>query len=142
MSDPDIARILRASGQKVTPQRLAILTALRAAGGHTSAARLYDSVRESTAGLDQSTVYRTLIAAEQAGLVARFSTSVDESEFEWITDHHHHLVCESCGRLTTLDAAALGNLVKLVMESSGFLVTAKHLAVKGRCSDCRAIEAV
>jgi Fur family peroxide stress response transcriptional regulator len=139
MLNGDMAGILRASGQKVTPQRLAILTALRMADGHTTAAKLYEVVREATAGLDQSTVYRTLIAAEQAGLVARFSTSVDESEFEWVRDDHHHLVCESCGRLTTLDSAALENLVGLVMQSSDFLVTAKHLALKGRCGDCRSL---
>jgi Fe2+ or Zn2+ uptake regulation protein len=132
-----LPRLLRSTGQKVTPQRLAILSALMRAEGHVTAGRLFSMIEpEHSAALDQSTVYRTLITAERAGLVTRFTQEGADSEFEWRRDDHHHLVCDVCGGVTVLDASVLSSLVLGVQESSGFLLSARHMALTGTCREC------
>jgi Fe2+ or Zn2+ uptake regulation protein len=135
--DDELAAILRKIGQKVTPQRLALLSALRRAEGHLTASQLLSASRSAHRSLDQSTVYRTLVAAEQAGLVARFVKGTEEAEFEWVRENHHHLLCDVCGGLSTLQESALAGLAKGIYDSAGFLVNVHHLAVRGICSDCQ-----
>ncbi len=134
-----LPRLLRSTGQKVTPQRLAILSALMKADGHVTAGRLFTMIEpDHSAALDQSTVYRTLITAERAGLVTRFTQDGADSEFEWRRDDHHHLVCDICGSTTMLDASVFSSLAQGVLSSSGFRLAARHLALTGTCKDCLA----
>lgn len=136
MVDHDLAVLLRESGQKATAQRLALLSALRAAHGHLTASQLLERVDPALSpSLDLSTVYRTLVTAERLGLVTRFQHEGTD-EFEWYEREHHHLVCSSCGCISELDSEALQELYNVILRREGFLISAKHLAFSGICSKC------
>ena len=51
-------------------------------------------------------------------------------------DPHHHLVCESCGRVEHAPADLFDQLSAEVLERYGFSVRPDHFAVIGRCRDC------
>jgi Fur family ferric uptake transcriptional regulator len=51
--------------------------------------------------------------------------------------HHHHLICEKCGRVTDLDEAALIPLKELLTSRYNFLPGIRHLAIFGHCSNCQ-----
>ena len=56
----ETAVALRDAGQKVTPQRMAILSAVRHAGEHVTATSVIDQIQAAQPYVDPSTIYRTL----------------------------------------------------------------------------------
>jgi Fur family ferric uptake transcriptional regulator len=135
--ETDTAAILRAAGQKVTPQRLIILTALRHAGGHVTAAQLLEDARKSYPYIDASTVYRTLSAARDLRLVAETNMGSGDTLYEWLGAHrHHHLICRRCGNVASLDEEHLDALSAALQRETGFRADLDHIAIFGTCATC------
>ena len=136
-NDTDTAAILRAAGQKVTPQRLIILTALRHAGGHVTAAQLLEIARQSYPYVDASTVYRTLSSARDLRLISETNMGSGETLYEWLgADRHHHLICRRCGQVASLDEAHLDALSAALERETGFKADLDHIAIFGTCAAC------
>ena len=137
--ETDTAAVLRAAGQKVTPQRLIILSALRHAGGHVTAAQLLEAARKSYPYIDASTVYRTLSAARDLRLVSETNMGAGDTLYEWLgNDRHHHLICRRCGQVESLDEAHLDVLAATLERETGFLADLDHIAIFGTCAACAA----
>ena len=140
--EQDSATILRRAEMKLTPQRLMVLTALRHAGGHVTAATIYEQVRAAYPYVDISTVYRTLAALKQMRLVTETDMGGGDLTYEWVSDgRHHHLICESCGNVAELDHAYLARLGDALLADLGFAADLHHFAIFGRCRACRAASA-
>ena len=132
---------LRKDGQRLTTGRQLILrTLVDAAGPITIPAILR---RQPT--LAQSSVYRNLAVLEHAGLVSKISMGDEHAHYELgeeIThNHHHHLVCTSCGSVSdvTLSDAAERSLDKALREAAGgasFELEHHRLDLLGRCAEC------
>jgi Fe2+ or Zn2+ uptake regulation protein len=136
--EPDTAALLRAAGQKVTPQRLLILTSVRHASGHLTASQILEQARRSYPYIDASTVYRTLASAKDLHLVSETAVAGADHAFEWIGGHrHHHLVCRVCGTVTELDENHFEALKASVERDTGFRPDLDHLSVSGICRSCR-----
>src|SRR5271167_1644113 len=88
---------LRASGLKMTPQRLAIVHELAADPTHPTAQELFDRLRPSLPTMSFATVYNTLDALASAGLCASLSLSPGAARFDPNMAAHHHAVCDRCG---------------------------------------------
>ena len=137
--ETDTATILRASGQKVTPQRMLILGCVRHASGHITAPQIIREVRLAYPYIDASTVYRTLASTKDLGLVSETRLGSGDSIFEWIgEDRHHHLICRVCGNITSLDDHHLDRLEDALKEETGFEADLGHLAIFGLCKNCAA----
>jgi Fur family ferric uptake transcriptional regulator len=136
--EKDTADLLRASGQKVTPQRLLILSCLRHAGGHVTASQILEEARRSYPYIDASTVYRTLAAAKDLRLVSETNLGAGDNLFEWLgaEDRHHHLICKSCGQVTQLDESHLASLTRSLQRETGFQADLDHIAIFGLCKEC------
>ncbi len=133
----ETAVVLREAGQKVTPQRVLILCAVRHAGAHVTAPRIIDDLREAHPYIDASTVYRTLTAATELGLVSETDMGGGESDFEWIgVNRHHHLICRACGGVESLDNTYLDGLATLLYDELGFQSDLGHFAIFGMCKEC------
>ena len=72
--------ILKDTGHRLTPQRLLILSAIRHAEGHVTAAQIQDEVRETYPYVDVSTVYRNLNALRENGLITEAHIGGGDSE--------------------------------------------------------------
>jgi Fe2+ or Zn2+ uptake regulation protein len=131
---------LRAVGQRYTPQRRALVEALRTAGNPVAIPELADPRR----GLPQSSVYRNLAVLEQAGAVHRVVTE----EFaryelaEELTEHHHHLVCRSCGAVEDVTVPPgferqVARAVAEMADRTGFSAVSHRLDLIGTCRNCR-----
>jgi Fur family ferric uptake transcriptional regulator len=139
--ETDTASILRAAGQKVTPQRLIILTALRHAEGHVTATQLLEDARKQYPYIDASTVYRTLASAKELRLVAETNMGSGETLFEWQGSHrHHHLICRRCGKVASLDEEHLAELTMTLERETGFHADLDHVAIFGTCAECAKVE--
>ena len=131
------ATTLKESGQRMTPQRLLILSALRHSSSHLTASQILSEVKESNPYLEISTVNRTLNALIQMRLVSTTDLGGGESSYEWI-DHirHHHLICRRCDAVIQLNHVYLENLGAEIFEDYSFKPDIDHMAIFGLCDTC------
>ena len=120
---------MRGRGYKATPQRLTILRAL-VEEPHQS---MWE-IRQRCPEVGMVTVYRTLDLLTDLGIVRRMELG-DGPRYELADDHHHHMVCESCGDISEFDLCPL-DTTKLLPESSGFEIRSHSVEVYGKCAAC------
>jgi Fur family ferric uptake transcriptional regulator len=121
---------------RATRQRVAVLGMLRSAGGPLSAQDLHGRLGR-TVGL--ATVYRTLQGLADTGQVDVFRRGSGEALFRLCNPvHHHHLVCEGCGRVEEIDACEVEPWAAEVARRRGFEITRHQADIVGRCADCLA----
>ena len=88
----------RRRGLALTVQRRTVFEALAGRRDHPTADQVYDSVRDRLPGLARTTVYRVLDTLVEAGFARKVQHAGGVARFDPMTERHHHLVCESCGR--------------------------------------------
>ena len=138
-----LARRLRALRVRVTPQRLLVLEALAAHGGHMTAEEVMRWAAPRSSGLNLATVYRTLELLVSLGLVAQTDLGGEATAFELVGGApHHHLVCESCGAVMEMDDSLFQSLRSDVLRRYGFDARSRHIALFGVCRDCQSRDAV
>ncbi len=128
---------LRDRGLKATPGRLAILQILKTTGQPLSIARV---AKRLSGRLDPATVYRALEALVHAGLVRRIDFQHSHTYYELIEpdNHHHHLVCETCGKVEDVAPHEPEDLEQTVLQHSrNFTEIRSHsLEFFGICRSC------
>jgi Fur family ferric uptake transcriptional regulator len=131
----DLIAGLRQAGLRVTAARRAICEVLAAAeADHLTAG---DVAACTGAGVDLSTVYRTLEALEGLGLVEHVHLGHGPGAYHvGPSAAHHHLVCDSCGRTFDVPIAELRRAVERVTAPLGFVPDSAHFAIVGRCAEC------
>ncbi|MCU1600445.1 MAG: nickel uptake regulator, Fur family [Frankiales bacterium] len=134
-SAPDAAERLRAAGHRVTKQRLRVLEAVAELGHATP-----EQVRAAVGGdADLATVYRALTLLEDLGLVQH--THLGHGSPTWSVRAedvaHVHLMCQRCGQLVEVEAAAVRPLVQAIERKHGFSIDLGHLSLSGKCLQCR-----
>ena len=134
-----ILTLLRAEGGRVTVARRAVLTAvLQASHAHVSAEELAAAVHAEDPSVHLSTVYRTLDALEQLGVVTHVHLGHGRAIYHLTDELHHHAVCEACGDVVQLPDSVFGDLHATLQRSWGFALDAHHFALVGRCAACAA----
>lgn len=127
---------LRARGYRLTPQRQLVLEAV-ARLGHATPDDIVTAVRETAAGVNISTVYRTLELLEELGLVTHTHLGHGPPTYHAATDDDHvHLVCRVCGKVAETSPDLVGGVVRELQESEGFRADVGHLAIFGTCREC------
>ncbi|HEU4915993.1 MAG TPA: Fur family transcriptional regulator [Acidimicrobiia bacterium] len=132
-------------GYRITKARRAVCEVVAAAHDeHLSAADIYQRARETTGTrLDRSTVYRTLEALEDAGLLAHSHLGHGPSVYHLAEDAgHQHLICRNCGRTMTLPPEEADRIAGAIIGSTGFVADLNHFAVSGLCAECTASDAI
>ncbi len=115
-----------------------ILDIIHAADGHISADEILGRLEGRTAGVNKSTVYRTLELMENLGLVVGSELGGVNVYHHSDEGHHHHLVCKKCERQFHCDEEALKPLQQSLKETLGFEADLSHHVIRGLCRDCRA----
>ncbi len=123
---------------RVTPQRLAVHSALHDIGRHSTAEEVLERVHGTVPGVSLPTVYAGARAARPTSGSPCGSTRAARSGSTRASEPHHHLVCTSCGAVADLDAdvelgPALERARALGAETSG-----AEVVVRGLCADCAA----
>lgn len=97
----------------------------------------------------QSSAYRNLALMEETGVVRRVVHGADHSYFELaedLTEHHHHMICESCGSVQdfTLDPSvelALDAAFERIASRSGAIASSHLIDLFVQCDECVVVAA-
>jgi Fur family ferric uptake transcriptional regulator len=128
---------LRERGMRVTTQRFQIYSAVNRLE-HATPEHILREVDAESPGLTLSTVYRALEALEEAGLVTHTHLGHAPMTYHVVDEHAHiHLVCESCGTVVSAPADLTDSLRALVSREFSFDIDPTHMAMAGRCAQCR-----
>ncbi len=140
MMDRD-RRKLHLSGYKATPQRGAVLSFISEREGHFTPQQLYHGLREKYPAIGQVTVYRSLKALAEAGLVCEVSSAHNARCYTRCSaEHHHHLICRGCDRVVDFNHCELSKLEKGLSEKTGFAIHEHRLEFYGLCRRCQKID--
>jgi Fur family ferric uptake transcriptional regulator len=133
-----LADKLRERGLRLTPQRQLILEAVHELG-HATPEQIHHAVRERAAGVNITTVYRTLELLEELGLVTHTHLSHGSPTYHAAGEHQHvHLVCRNCGSIIEVEPSVLQPVTDRLYGERGFRVDVGHVALFGICADCEA----
>ena len=88
----------------------------------------------------RATVYRALEQLEGLGLIQRVDVKGDAAGFERVDPsghHHHHIICERCGRVVAFEDEGLEQAILAVVERPDFNVSSHDVTLRGECVSCK-----
>ena len=133
----DIIGKLSEQGYRLTPQRMMVLAAIEDSDDHISAEEIYAQVITKYPHVNISTVYRTLELLKRLGLVTETDLGGGRVRYHPADKgHHHHLVCQECGKIIDLDELVLSSLRSTLLREYQFSADLRHMAIFGRCEKC------
>lgn len=136
MTDERWRERLRAGGHRITPQREAVLEAVRRLS-HPTAESIFAALHESEPGLNLSTVYRNLTVLQEAGVITHAHLGSGPPVYHLADDAPHiHLSCLECGSVSSVPTSAAADFGDFVATASGFRIDPTHSAVYGLCAEC------
>jgi Fur family peroxide stress response transcriptional regulator len=130
--------LLRQSGLRSTPQRVAIVRVLFSRS-HPTVGEVYESVRRQFPTIGLATVYNTLRTMTQRGLVSELPFS-SAMRFDANMTPHANLVCRDCGRIEDVEFAPehLDSMLQNLARGAGFAPDGHRFDVYGLCRGCAA----
>jgi len=121
----------------VTPQRLAVMGALRSRRDHPSADHIYQEVRRQHPAISFNTVYKTLEILCQQGMVIKVNPLHAVARYDGETGQHAHLICRQCHHIIDLDWEG-PEVPTLPAEAlQGFRIEHPSLTFWGLCPRCQ-----
>lgn len=139
-----VGRRLRAAGMRYSRSRHSVIETLVAAGRPLTLPEILDAAEPTgSRSLAQSSAYRNIGELVNAAVVRRIDSGDDHARFELhesLTGHHHHLICDRCGRIEDFEVPEefeqqVDRLVA-VASNRGFQVNAHRFDMVGRCAYC------
>jgi Fur family ferric uptake transcriptional regulator len=130
--------VLGAAGHRQGGARHAVVNLLSREDCCLTAQELHDRLRAAGRPVGVASIYRVLDLLVEKELVERIDTGPGSARFEARQpsgEHHHHLVCDDCGKVEPFADERLERAIHEVQERAG--ARAHHILLRGACSDCR-----
>lgn len=123
-------------GLRATAQRRAVARAVEEATGAFTVQELHDRARSHEPRLGLATTYRTLeLLRESGGVHPLLGEGRTATYVRCGPDHHHHLVCTSCGGVEETELCAAPAETELERRH-GFRAARHELDIYGICRRC------
>ncbi|MEA2497695.1 MAG: Fur family transcriptional regulator, ferric uptake regulator [Actinomycetota bacterium] len=126
------------TNMRSTRQRTAILELLKDADSFLGAQEMYDALRDKGMTVGLTTVYRNLQMMADVNEVDVVRREDGELMFRRCRaeDHHHHLVCRSCGYTVELANDQLESWASSLARKHRFSEVTHDLELFGLCDSC------
>lgn len=126
---------LEGLGHRITPSRVAVIAAVLTQRGHFSV----DDILRKARNVGRATVFRTMRLLTDQDILCRVLLEDGSMHYRVSHrgDHHHHLVCVSCGNVCELEDCAIGDLVRELAAATEYDIEGHWLEFYGRCASCR-----
>jgi Fur family transcriptional regulator, ferric uptake regulator len=136
-----LSRLRESSGRSGSARR-AVVDLLGRQGCCLSAQEIHERLRSAGPRVGIASVYRALEGLDGLGLVQRVDLGDGVSRFEPTHaggDHHHHLVCDDCGKVEPFEDSTLEAVIERVADGRGYAVAVHDVLLRGACEDCRPV---
>jgi len=133
-----LSAALRAGGRRLTQQRLEVVREIAGTDAHPDAETVFARVRERVPTISLDTVYRSLAALADLGLIRRVTEVAGPARYDANVARHHHFVCTRCGLVADLDAATLGVWTPPARVPGPGTIESIEVQFRGICTRCRA----
>ncbi len=90
-------------------------------------------------GVGRASVYRAIEQLEDLGLIQKIDIGGDSAAYEKVDPkghHHHHLVCNDCGKVIPFEDPDLEKAVHNISGRDAFRVETHEITLRGICGDC------
>jgi len=116
--------ILRKSGIRITRQRIALMAVLTKATDHPDAFELHKHTKEIEPSTSLATVYRTLAALEEKGVIQHHNFDGGGSRFEIVPEvHHDHIVDLDTGKIIEFKSEKIEQIQTEIAAQLGYEVS-------------------
>lgn len=129
--------LLQEHGYRITSGRLELLLFLKHSKNPLTAGEIQKGMRQK---MDKVTLYRALEDFTTSKIVGKIHLQNRSTYYEFLhkDHHHHHIVCESCGKIEDIIHCEQTNLQRVILKSSkNFSNISSHsLEFFGICKIC------
>ena len=137
---PEVAiDALASPGRRCGEAKRAVVETLARQDCCLDAQQIADRIRSRGGRVGAASVYRTLDLLRAEGLVQRIDVGEGGTRYEPAIpggSHHHHAVCELCGRLTPFEDQSLERAIDRLGERLGHRVLGHDVLIRGECKRC------
>lgn len=137
MSSAPSTSQLQQAGLKSTPVRRDVLLVMKDATLPQSVDEILEKLQKLRGKTDRVTVYRTINTLCDSQLLRRVEFGEGRARYELAElPHHHHLICQQCGRVEDTDVCLGQSKLKQVEKNSSFTISHHAIDFYGLCSSC------
>lgn len=131
---------LRRNKYRVTPERFEILDSVMECDGHFDADDLFLRMKNAGSKVSRATVYNTLDKLTDCGILSRyrFGERLARYEIAYGNEHHHHVICRSCGKIEEFVDKRVDRFARDAASMLHYSFQDAVLHIYGICSECRA----
>lgn len=133
------AQALSGAGYRRGGARRAILELLDEQPCALSAEEIQGALRGRRRAASRASVYRVMEELEAIGMVQRLELGQGMVRYEAVRQgegHHHHLVCDRCGRLEPFTDAGLERAISRLSDRVPLTVSVHEIVLHGACRLC------
>lgn len=134
-------QVLADSGHRTGRARVALVELLDRQACARSVLEIEDALRASKRPIARASIYRILDELERLRLVQKVQVGQDMARYEPMRsgeEHHHHLVCDSCGTVTPFTDEGLENAIRKLSSRVPMEVAEHEIVLHGACQACAA----
>lgn len=131
--------VLAGHGYRAGGARSAVVEFLGREGGCLTADEVVARLRDQGRRAGPASVYRALNLLCELGLLHRATVADAPVRYDLVhpgSEHHHHVVCDRCGRTVTFEDPGLEAAIDAVSARVGYVVDSHDVTLRGTCSDC------
>jgi Fur family transcriptional regulator, ferric uptake regulator len=131
---------LKSSGYRSGGARRAVVQLLSHQDCCLTAREIVDDLRSSGRDVAPASVYRALEVLTDLGLVQRLEMGEGSARFEAAHptgEHHHHLVCDTCGTVSAFEDPELEQAIERACGRVEYAIAQHDVVLRGSCPDCR-----
>ncbi len=123
---------------RATPARIAIMQLLESSKKPMDTNTIMSYLQEEEIETDPATVFRIMNMFTQKGITTPIQFQEGKTRYELANrEDHHHLICESCGRVEDIEDTVIPALEKRIKERRNFTVKRHSLEFFGLCANCQ-----
>ena len=128
------------AGYRLTGPRRVVAELVSERSGHFTANDLIAEAQERELGIGRATIFRALDLFTELQLLERIDLPTGDHAYVPCLPgyHHHHVICQTCARVTEVPDLGLGEAIRRMESETGWAVEKHRLELSGRCPDCRA----
>jgi Fur family ferric uptake transcriptional regulator len=127
------------AGHRAGGARQAVVGLLAGQDCCLSAQEISDRLRESGSDVGIASIYRALDLLHEMGLVQRVEFGEGAARFEPVVpggEHHHHAVCDKCGRVTAFEDERLEQQLEHLAGRLRHSMRGHDIVIHGDCARC------